>query len=163
MLKTKTLSAGDLAFPCSPVLPTVPTQQRWLGKQRGIQESRLKNYKPQHAHPPCFYMTRSKKEWRRLRLKEISHWTVWDLRTQVSHEREDKTEKTKQLQATLALLKLAQLFEVSIHYTEKFAIVTRWKTRALKHPRAIFKESKAVVLSLTTGFRHHKCCFTLSE
>lgn len=56
-----------------------------------------------------------------LPLKELSHRTVWDLLTEGPPERADKTEKTKQLQATLALLKLAQLFEAA--HMREFAIV----------------------------------------
>lgn len=67
----------------------------------------------------CFFKTHSKKEWKRLQLKERYHNEHWDLLNQVSLERWDKTEKTKQLQAILALLKLAQLFEVANHYTQR--------------------------------------------
>lgn len=40
---------------------------------------------------------------------------VWDLFTQISLEKVNKTEEAKQLQAMLALCKLAQLFQVSVH------------------------------------------------
>lgn len=51
--------------------------------------------------------------------REISQWTVWDLLNHISLEKWDKKEKTKQLQAILALLKLVQLFEDANHYTQR--------------------------------------------
>lgn len=57
----------------------------------------------------------SSKEQKRLQLKEISRRMVWDLFAQISLEKVNKTEEAKQLQAMLALHKLAQLLQVSIH------------------------------------------------
>lgn len=52
---------------------------------------------------------------------------LWDLFAQISLEKVNKTEEAKQLQATLALRKPAQLLQVSIHYKEenKLAAVAR--------------------------------------
>uniref|UniRef100_A0A3Q3J6R8 Phospholipid phosphatase-related protein type 3 n=1 Tax=Monopterus albus TaxID=43700 RepID=A0A3Q3J6R8_MONAL len=63
-------------------------------------------------------LTHSEKEWKRRLLRETYH-NEWSgiCYIQVPLERRDKKEKTKQLQAILALLKLAQLFEDASIYT----------------------------------------------
>lgn len=110
--RSHTLNRGSVFFPplltctthsASPTAPTELTREK-KGSQREKGEELKK------ALVSAFLYDTFK----RLQLKQISQWTVWDLLNGVFPlERERERKKTKQLQAILVLFKWAQLFEVA--------------------------------------------------